>query len=296
MPAVELTPKRNLSSFRKIALGTWKTAKDPSVYGTAVVEVDHALAYIEEFRRATGRRLTITHLMAKALGLVYVEVPDANALLRWGGIWLRKEIAIFFQVALEDPVTGEIDLSGVTIRRPDAKSLLEIVAEFESAAAKVRAGKDEEKEQTRQLFKRLPGWVAGFLLDLTSILIYGLNLDMRWAGLPRDPFGSAMVTNIGTLGLEEAYVPLVPYSRVPLLIAVGAVRRELRPDDLGQPVVVQTMRLCATFDHRILDGSHAARMVKILRRAFADPEAAFGPVPPVILQSPGETLRDKPAS
>jgi pyruvate dehydrogenase E2 component (dihydrolipoamide acetyltransferase) len=88
-----------------------------------------------------------------------------------------------------------------------------------------------------------------------------------------------MVTNIGTLGLEEAYVPLVPYSRVPLLIAVGAVKRELRPDEAGNPMVVQTLRLCATFDHRILDGAHAAKMAKVIRRAFADPAAAFGVIP-----------------
>ncbi len=280
MPAVDLIPKRDLSSFRKIALGTWKDAKDPSVYGALVVEVDAVLAYIEAFREATGKRLTLTHLMAKALALVYREIPDANALLRWGGIWMRKEIAIFFQVALEDPVTGEIDLSGVTIRRPDQKSTLDIVGEFEAAAGKVRAGKDEEKESTRQTFKRLPGWLTGWVLDLISVLIYGLNLDLRWAGLPRDPFGSAMVTNIGTLGLEEAYVPLVPYSRVPLLIAVGAVKREFVPDAAGNPKLVHTLRLCATFDHRILDGAHAAKMAKVIRRAFADPIAAFGPIPP----------------
>jgi pyruvate dehydrogenase E2 component (dihydrolipoamide acetyltransferase) len=279
VPAVDLIPKRDLSSFRKIALGTWHDAKDPSVYGALVVEVDAVLAYIEAFRAATGKRLTLTHLMAKALALVYAEIPDANAMIRWGGIWMRKDVAVFFQVAMEDPVTGEIDLSGVTIRRPDQKSTLDIVGEFEAAAGKVRAGKDEEKESTRQTFKRLPGWLVGWVLDLTSLLIYGLNLDLRWAGLPRDPFGSAMVTNIGTLGLEEAYVPLVPYSRVPLLIALGAVKRELVPDDAGNPRVAHTLRLCATFDHRILDGAHAAKMAKVIRRAFADPVTAFGPIP-----------------
>ena len=32
-----------------------------------------------------------------------------------------------------------------------------------------------------------------------------------------------MITNIGSIGLDQAYVPLVPYSRVPILIALGAV-------------------------------------------------------------------------
>src|SRR6185295_8480526 len=92
-------------------------------------------------------------------------------------------------------------------------------------------------------------------------------------------FGSMMVTNVGSLGLEEAYVPLVPYSKVPLLIAMGATARELRPGEGDKIRVVNTIRLCATFDHRILDGAHAAKMAKIVRWSFRCPEEAFGPIP-----------------
>jgi pyruvate dehydrogenase E2 component (dihydrolipoamide acetyltransferase) len=279
VPNLDLVPKSSISSFRKIAIGTWRTTKDPSVYGALVIEVDETLKYIDAFRAATGRRLTLTHLMAKVMGAVLAEMPDANAVLRFGRIYLRKDIGVFFQVAMEDPVTGEVDLSGVTIRNPEKKTVIEILDDFERAAGKVRAGKDEEKEKTRQTFKALPGWLVGWVLDVVSFLSYTLNLDLRFVGLPKDPFGSAMVTNIGSLGLDEAYVPLVPYSKVPLLVALGAVQRELRPGDGDAVRVVQTLRLCATFDHRILDGAHAAKMSKVVRRCFADPVAAFGPIP-----------------
>lgn len=279
MPNLALVPKRDISSFRRMAIGTWRDAKDPSVYGSLVVEADAALAYIEAFRAATGRHLTVTHLMAKVLGHVYREMPDGNAILRFGRIYLRKDVGVFFQVAMEDPKTGQIDLSGVTIRDPEQRTMLDILDDFERAATKVRAGKDEEKERTRQTFRRMPGWLVGWVLDLVGWLTYTLNLDLRWAGLPKDPFGSAMVTNIGSLGLEEAYVPLVPYSRVPLLIALGAVHREVRPGDGDAIRIAQILRLCATFDHRVLDGAHAARMAKVVRWCFANPHEAFGPIP-----------------
>ena len=38
------------------------------------------------------------------------------------------------------------------------------------------------------------------------------------------------------------------------------------------------MRLFATFDHRILDGAHAAKMASTLKRVFADPWTHFGGV------------------
>ena len=44
----------------------------------------------------------------------------------------------------------------------------------------------------------------------------------------------AMVTNVGVLGLEEAHVPLVPYSRVPLLLALGAIRETLVARDMDR--------------------------------------------------------------
>lgn len=279
MPNLALVPKTGLSSFRKMALGTWRTAKDPSVYGALELEMDEALRYLDAFRAATGRHATVSHLMAAAMGRCLAAMPDANAILRFGRIWLRRDVGVFFQVAMEDPVTGQIDLSGLTIRDADRKALAEIVDDFVAAASRVRAGQDAEKESTRRTFQRLPALLVGPVLDLVSFLSYTLNLDLRRFGLGRDLFGSAMVTNIGSLGLEEAYVPLVPYSRVPLLVAMGAIKRVPVVREGDRIEVASVMRLYATFDHRILDGAHAAVMSRELKRMFRDPWTAFDPIP-----------------
>jgi pyruvate/2-oxoglutarate dehydrogenase complex dihydrolipoamide acyltransferase (E2) component len=278
MGNLNIRPKEKLSSFRKIAIGTWSTAYDPSVYGTLKLRADKALAYLEEFRRRTGKRITISHMMAKAVAQVLADMPDANAILRFNRIYLRDDIGVFFQVAMEDPKTGEVDLSGATIFDAHKKSMEEIVDEFQARVDKVKAGKDKELEGTRSTFKAIPYFALNWLLRTLSFLLYTLNLDLRWAGVPRDAFGSAMVTNIGSLGLEEAYVPLVPYSRVPLLVAVGAIQEEAVVED-GKIVVGKVLRCFATFDHRVLDGMHASRMSKTLRKIFDDPETGFGPLP-----------------
>jgi pyruvate/2-oxoglutarate dehydrogenase complex dihydrolipoamide acyltransferase (E2) component len=61
-----LVRKRRMSAFRKIALGTWSTVGDPSVYGTIELRMDRALEYLALFNAKTGRRATVTHLVAKA--------------------------------------------------------------------------------------------------------------------------------------------------------------------------------------------------------------------------------------
>ncbi len=275
MPNLELRKKTQLSSFRRIAIGTWKTAFDPSVYGSLKLSMDAALAYRDAFREITGRHLTLSHMMARAVAGVLHDMPDANAILRFNRIYLRDRIGVFFQVALKDRDTGEIDLSGATVHDADQKSLLTIYDEFKATVDNVRSGKDKELESTRNLFKSIPYFFLNIFLNTIGFLSFTLNLDLRFLGMPKDPFGSVMVTNVGSLGLEEAYVPLVPYSRVPLLLAMGAVREEPVVED-GEIQVRKTMRVFATFDHRILDGSHAAKMSKNLKAWFENPEDHFG--------------------
>lgn len=277
MPNLRLTKKKKLSAFRKMAIGTWQNAYDPQVYGSLDLRMEEALRYLEAFRTSTGKKLTLNHMMAKATAVVLEKMPDANAILRWNRIYLRRDIGVFFQVAMSDPKTGEIDLSGATIFDAQKKSLVEIVDEFAAKVDRVRAGKDK-KESSRGMFRRMPFFMLNRVLKVLSFFSYTLNLDLRWAGVPRDPFGSAMITNIGSLGLDEAYVPLVPYSRVPLLLAMGAV--DDRPVVQGDSIVPgKVMKVCATFDHRILDGAHASVMARTLRDWMERPFDHFDPIP-----------------
>jgi pyruvate/2-oxoglutarate dehydrogenase complex dihydrolipoamide acyltransferase (E2) component len=278
MPNLDLVPKKDLSSFRKIAIGTWRTAYDPSVYGTMELRMDDAMKYIAEFRQKTGRRLTVSHLMAKAAAMVLKECPDANAIMRWNRIYLRKRIGVFFQVVMSDEGAGKVDLSGATLYDVQDKSLIEICDEFEAKVQAVRARKDPALEQTRKTFLGIPYFMLNWVLKAISFFSYTLNLDLRRLGIPQDPFGSIMITNIGTLGLDVAYVPLVPYSRVPILLATGAVREQAVVED-GQLAVGKVLAVNATFDHRLIDGFHAAVMSRVLRAWIENPYEHFDRLP-----------------
>lgn len=282
MAHLDLERKKNVSSFRKIAIGTWRTAYDPSVYGTMEIRMDAALRYMADFRERTGKRITVTHLIAKVIGEILKETPDANAILRFNSIYLRKRIGVFFQVVMTDEGTGKVDLSGLTLYDVEQKTLGEIVSEFEDKVDKVRKRKDPALEKTRKSMLGLPQFLIAGVLRFISFLTYTLNLDMSWAGLPRDPFGSIMVTNIGSLGLDTAYVPLVPYSRVPILLALGAVK-EVPVVDNGQIVVGKVMKINATFDHRFIDGYHASVMSRLMRKWLENPYEHFDKLPDAVI-------------
>lgn len=272
MAHLELIPKENVSSFRKLAIGSWKTAYDPTVYGTMTLRMDKALAYIEEFRQKTGIRLTVTHLLAKAMAEALRRCPDANAILRFNRIYLRKRITISTLVVQTDG--GKVDLTSAKIDDAEQKSLREISAELEAAVQKVRQRKDEMLEKGKGTIHKMPYAFLNFFTWLISFFMYTLNWDMTWAGMPRDAFGSAIITNVGSLGLDTAYVPLVPYTRVPIFIAPGAIK-DAPVVENGKVVPGKLMNVNASFDHRFIDGFHASILANTFREMLENPFEHF---------------------
>ena len=272
MAHLELIPKDNISSFRKLAIGSWKTAYDPTVYGTMTLRMDKALAYIEAFRQKTGIRLTVTHLVTKAMAEALRRCPDANAILRFNKIYLRQRITLSTLVVQTDG--GKVDLTSAKIDDAEQKSLRQIAAEMEAAVQKVRQRKDEMLEKGKGTIQKIPYLFLNLFTWLMSFFMYTLNWDMTWAGMPRDAFGSAIVTNVGSLGLDTAYVPLVPYTRVPIFIAPGAIKDAPVVED-GKVVAGKIMNVNASFDHRFIDGFHAGILATTMREMLENPFEHF---------------------
>ena len=191
MPNLELVRKDDVSSFRKIAIGTWRTAYDPSVYGTIELRMDEAMRYIAQFREKYKKKLTVSHLMAKAAAMVLKECPDANAILRWNRVYLRKRIGVFFQVVMTDEGEGKVDLSGATLYDVENMSLLQICDEFEKKVGLVRERKDPALEKTRSTFKSMPssGGIGRWCARLT--MIHSSSTSRRVARLASDDAPSA---------------------------------------------------------------------------------------------------------
>lgn len=272
MAHLELIPKTDISSFRKLAIGSWKTTYDPTVYGTLTVRMDKALAYIEAFRRRTGHRLTVTHLVTKAMAEALRRCPEANAILRFNKIYMRKVVTISALVVQTDG--GKVDLTSAKIDHADSKSLLDIAREMEDAVRRVRERKDAALEKGKGTIQKIPYMFLNLFTWLIGFLMYTLNLDLSGIGMPKDAFGSIIITNVGSLGLDTAYVPLVPYTRVPIFVAPGAVK-DAPVVENGQVVPGKVMNISASFDHRFIDGFHAGILANTLRELLENPFEKF---------------------
>lgn len=265
---VNLGKAIRLSAWRKVALGTWATAKDPSVYGMLELDAEPLLRHIEKLRSETGVRVTLTHLVGRALGIVLHKHPELNCVRRLGKLYPRRTVDIFFQVATDE--AGE-DLTGMVVREINKKSLVDVAKEMDHTVKHIRVNKDPLFKKMKGLIKLTPSAWSRFILWIGEFLSFGLNVWSPLLGYPKDAFGSLMLTNIGSLGLDVAYAPLVPYSRVPVVIALGAVQDQ--PVVRGGSVVAgKVMKICVTIDHRLIDGVHGSRMAMTLKKLLANPE------------------------
>ncbi|MCP4914230.1 MAG: 2-oxo acid dehydrogenase subunit E2 [Oligoflexia bacterium] len=274
MRNLPLTKLSDTSPFRKIAMGTWKTAKDPSVYGVLEIDMQPVLDLLPAYQEKHGVKITPAHLVGKAVAHCMKKRPEINGLIRGSRIWLRDKVTLFYQVNI--PGEGEdkikkATLSGITIPGAEDLSTADISNAIKDRATKVRTGKDKEMKKNMGVFKIMPWWFSKYYLNLASFLLYGLNLNLSWLGMPRDPFGSVMITNIGSLGIDLAWAPLCPYTRVPLLLAVGATTQKPWVVD-GEIKVRPVMPIAVTFDHRLIDGIHASQMAAEFKRVFANPQ------------------------
>jgi len=258
--------RASVEAWRKIALSSWTTPVDPQIFGDIEVNAGALLDFLQAERERSGVRVTVTHLVGKALAHALASNPDVNVRLRRGHFVPRETVDVFFVVAISD---GK-ELSGAKVTSADRKPVAEIAAELERRVERLRAGEEAELGSSKRLLGSTPPWLLRRVLRFATWLVADRGISLRRFGLPDDAFGSAIVSSVSTFGAERAYGPLNPWYRVPLLVLVSEVRERAVVVD-GEIVARPMLTLSATLDHRYLDGAHAGRLVRGARAYLEDP-------------------------
>ena len=264
---------RKLHGWRKLAGSAWGPPRDPQFYGDLEIDAGSLLELATSLRERTGVHVTMTHLVGRAIAHGLVEVPDVNVRLARGREYPRVTADVFFIVA----ASGGQELTGVKVEDVQDKPVQVLATELQDRAGRILSGEDAEFGQVKGMMARLPRRLVSPSIRFAAWLTSDLHLDLPALGMRRDAFGGAMVTSIGMWGINHAYSPLAAYYRVPVLVLVGEVVH--KPVAVQGEVVVRPMLpLTATFDHRYVDGFHAARFAHAVREYLEDP-VAFEPEP-----------------
>lgn len=254
-----------LTGWRRVAGAMWHAPDDPQIYGALDVDARPTLAFIEQ-ARASAQRVTPTHLVGRALARALVEVPELNVRIWRGRARPRPSVDVFFITAVE----GGRDLSGTRIDDAAGKPATAIAEELDARRRELDRGEDAHFRRTKRLMDRIPPLLLRPALRASAFLTQELGLDLPRLALRRDPFGSAMVSSVGMLGLPRGYIPLAWMYDVPILLLVGEIATQPAVID-GRVVACPTLPISATIDHRYVDGWHVAKAMAAFRAYLAAP-------------------------
>lgn len=255
------------SSFRKLAAAMWHEPNDPHIFGFVDLDMTPMQAFMDRYAERLGSKVTITHVVTRALAMTFARFPALNCKVGWARLLQRPTVDIFCQVATD---SGR-DLSGFKLPNVDSLGLKDIAAKLSRSASDIREDRDPSFKRSRGLFNALPLWALRIVLVFMDFMSNRLNLHLPGLGMPRDPFGSAMVTSVGMLGVDSGFAPFTPIARCPIILTVTRVKQRPWVVD-GQVVARPVLRLCGTFDHRVIDGYHAGEVCTEVERIFAEPE------------------------
>ncbi|MEM9015900.1 MAG: 2-oxo acid dehydrogenase subunit E2 [Verrucomicrobiota bacterium] len=264
---IEVGPEDELTSYRKIAIGSWRHPRDPSTYSWIDLPVEAAEAFLTSIESEV--KPTLTHFVALIMADCLKRQTEFNRFLRGGKLYPRLSTDAFITTMLRGP-KGK-DLSGFVIRHVTGMTLKEIARHSADEAEKLRKGEDEEMNTVQRRIERVPGSWLRWILAVQEFFAYRLNWNSQLIGMPKDRFGSFILSNIGALGLDRALIPLSPYTRCPIILGLGKPREDAVVRD-GEIRAERVVTLTMTFDHRFADGAQGAILLRRFQKVFARPE------------------------
>ncbi len=254
------------TDWRKVAAAIYKKPADAKILGSAELDVTDLEEYISS-KRKEGLKITLTHVFTLILSRgLKEEVPELNCYVRRGNIVQRKQVDAMVSVLLPDG-----SMSSVRVVNADQLSLAECVDVLATAIRDTRAGDENKTMQMKGVMGRIPWPFRIWIFRLIKWLTVSMGASIPAIGLSSDNFGSFMMTNIGSIGLDTGYPAMFPISNVSFVFVLGKVSK--RPVVIDDEIVIRKIvTISSTMDHRIMDAMHGGKMFRYIRRMIAEPE------------------------
>ena len=253
--------------WRVTSAAIYTTPTDSRVYGTLDIDVTQAKKFIDR-KRAEGVKITMVHMATAVLARAMAfDAPEMNCFIRRGAVVGRKHIDVMVPVQ----VGGETGVTAAIIRNAHARTVSDIAAEIREKASRSREGEEIKAAQNKYLLNRIPWPLRRPVFRLLKWITVDMGVEIRALGLSAHSFGSFVVSDIGSFGLNTGMTALMPAAKVPCVVVLGKI--EEKPVVRRGEIVVRTiLPLTGTFDHRIVDGMQIGKLARGLKRAFRKPE------------------------
>jgi pyruvate dehydrogenase E2 component (dihydrolipoamide acetyltransferase) len=253
------------SNWRIVASTIYKKPVDSKIYGAVEIDVTELEEYISE-KRKQGIKTTLTYILTLIVGrAIRQEVPELNTFVRRGKIVQRDQVDATVSVLLPG---GE--MGSVKVENADQLTISELSEKIAQKIRDSRKGNESEAMQSKSLLATIPWPFRNWLFKLYRTVTIHWGISMPYFGLDSNSFGSYVISNIGSVGLDTGYGSLLPSSNVSVVFIIGNVVKKpvvIRDEIVARKIMV----LSATLDHRIVDGSHGGKLFRTIKYYIKNP-------------------------
>jgi pyruvate/2-oxoglutarate dehydrogenase complex dihydrolipoamide acyltransferase (E2) component len=254
------------TTWRKVASTVYKKPVDSKVFGGVEFDVTELEKYITQ-KRKEGLKITLTHFFVLVLArAVKTEIPEFNTYIRRGKIVFRPSIDAGVSV-----IQADGSMSSIIVPKADALDFSGLELYMNTEILNSRKGSENGTMQSKNILARLPWPFRNWFFNIYKTLTINWGIYTPVLGVSANSFGSFMVTNIGSLGLDYGFPALLPTSNVSFVLVMGGIQK--KPVVVNDEIVIRRMMsVTIVFDHRVADASHGAKLFKFIKQSIRHPE------------------------
>lgn len=250
------------SEWRKVASTIYKKPIDSKIFGETELDVTELEIFISKLRKK-GIKVTPTHFFSLIISKAMHEVvPEMNTYHRRGKIVARKQVDAMVSILQADG-----GMSSVKIENANQLSLSEIVAKTKDEIVAIRLGKKQGAVKSRAFLAQIPWPFRDWFFAVYQFITIKLGLTIPALGMNPDSFGSFILTNIGSIGLDKGYPALMPSSNLSFVAVLGGIQK--KPVVINDEIQIRRMlNFSVVIDHRVVDASSGGKLLRYLKESL----------------------------
>ena len=259
---------KHVMPFFRIMPCIMKERDDSQVY----FNQDIAIKKIDEYiavKAQEGIKITLLDIMFAAIVRIFAERPKLNRFATNGRIYARNKITL--AITIKKSLTEDGDETTVKVDFDGTENIFEVRDKLQ---ALIKENKDVEAKNGTD---KIAGVLAKIPTSILKIAVGLLKIMDKHGYLPKSvievsPFHtSAVVTNVGSLGIDSIYHHVYNFGTTSMFFAIGKKKKSyvFNDDELAKE---RTINVAFVGDERICDGQYYASSFRSLVRYVTHPD------------------------
>lgn len=266
----------NVPTYRRLMVASLPRRMDAVVFLRVDIDVEPTLAWLDAHEAAGGPPVSLFQVVLAAVARTLHERPEMNRFVKGGRLWQREEVALTFAVKRRFADDARIVSTKLHVAASDG-----LAAVAEASAGAIVASRVEARPRS----ERASAGIGALPAPFDALAMRAVDALDRWGLIPAERLRdsplhtSAMVSNLGSLGLDGAMHHLYEAGTCSIQATVGKVQRRAVVDDDGAVTTPRVLPLVFAYDDRVCDGFYAARTIERLTAWIRDPGALWAEGP-----------------